>query len=59
MYVIRFSSGTIRVRESRHFYTAEETGKPFAGTVQPTEEVIQEAVVQEKPVRERTPWFWV
>ena len=59
MYVISFGSGAIRVRGSRLFHTAEETGKPLAGTVKPTEEVIQEAADQEKLTRERLPWDWV
>lgn len=56
MYVISIGSGAMRVRESRLFRTAEETGKPFAGTVKPTVEVLQDSVKLE---RERLPWNWV
>ena len=60
MYVISIGSGAMRVRESRLFHTAEETGKPFAGTVRPTEEIIQESMeLQKETARERLPWDWV
>ena len=60
MYVVSLDSGAIRVRESRLFHTAEETGKPFAGTVKPAAEVVQESVwTQKESARERLPWDWV
>ena len=60
MYVVSIGSGAMRVRESRLFHTAEETGKPFAGTTKPTSRVIQETVNQmAEKVREKLPWDWV
>lgn len=46
--------GAIRVRESRLYRKAEDTGKPVAGVVkQPAPEPVQRAK------KEKTPWDWV
>ena len=59
MCVIRFDKGgVIRVRKSRLYRTAEETGFPVAGAVTPkpnNDRVIEEKAVTRK---ERTPWDW-
>ena len=60
MYVVSLNSGAIRVRESRLFHSAEETGKPFAGTIKPAADVIQESVESQKELtQERLPWDWI
>ena len=59
LYVVSIGSGAIRVKESRLFHTAEETGRPLAGTVKPASDVVQESLRnEEKTERERLPWDW-